>query len=494
MEKQVLFTIFGATGDLASRKLYPSLFRLFKRGELAEHFAVIGTARRPWTDEHYREVVLDSIADLSNDKRQAEHFAGHFYYQSHDVGDAAHYVTLKNLGETLAAKYQTLGNEVFFLAMAPHFFGTISEHLKSEKILTGKGFERIVIEKPFGESLESATRLNNALRQVFDESQIFRIDHYLGKEMIQSVSAVRFANPIFEAVWSNQYIDNIQITFAEAIGVEDRGGYYDGSGALKDMIQNHVLQVLSLLAMEKPAKFDETSILTEKVKALQAIRKYSADEALKNFVRGQYGAGRFDGQDFVGYRAEPNVAPNSRTETFVAGKFLIDNERWAGVPFYVRSGKRLTEKGTRINIIFKADACPLFDNSEQNVLTIYIQPTEGFSLTVNGKQAGSGFDIEPLRLAFRHDTEYLGNSPEAYETLFLDCLNGNGMNFSHWEEAKRAWELIDVVRQAWDEDNSAIPEYEVGSMGPDAAFDLLANDGHNWYWTPDEWYRERGLL
>ncbi|GAB2027195.1 glucose-6-phosphate dehydrogenase [Lactovum odontotermitis] len=494
MEKQVLFTIFGATGDLASRKLYPSLFRLFKRGELAEHFAVIGTARRPWTDDYYREVVLKSIAELTDDKRQAESFAGHFYYQSHDVNQAEHYVTLKNLGEKLAKQYQTLGNQVFFLAMAPQFFGTIAEHLQSGKILTGAGFERIVIEKPFGESLKTATELNDALQHVFREDQIFRIDHYLGKEMIQSVSAVRFANPIFEAVWNRQYIDNIQITFAEAIGVEDRGGYYEHSGALKDMIQNHVLQVLSLLAMEKPAEFDETSILSEKVKALQAIRKYSHKEALNNFVRGQYTAGRLDGQDFIGYREEPNVAADSRTETFAAGKFLIDNERWTGVPFYVRSGKRLTEKGTRINVVFKKEAGSLFDKAEQNVLTIYIQPTEGFSLSVNGKAAGSGFEIEPLRLSFRHDAEYLGNSPEAYETLFLDVLNGNGMNFSHWEEAKRAWELIDVIREAWDADKSPLPEYAAGSMGPQVAFDLLSEDGRAWMWTPDVWYKERGLL
>ncbi|MBB5887800.1 glucose-6-phosphate dehydrogenase [Lactovum miscens] len=494
MEKQVLFTIFGATGDLASRKLYPSLFRLFKRGELAENFAVIGTARRPWTDDYYREIVLASISSLSNDKRQAELFTNHFYYQSHDVSDSGHYATLKVLGEKLASQYQTRGNQIFFLAMAPRFFGNIAQHLKSEKVLTGKGFERIVIEKPFGESLSTATELNDSLRQVFDESQIFRIDHYLGKEMIQSVSAVRFANPIFEALWSNQYIDNIQITFAEAIGVEDRGGYYDGSGALKDMIQNHVLQVLSLLAMEKPVKFDGDSILAEKVKALQAIRKYSHEEAKESFIRGQYVSAKFDGQDFIGYRSEPKVAEDSRTETFVAGKFLIDNERWAGVPFYVRSGKRLTEKGTRINVVFKNESNPLFENVQQNVLTIYIQPTEGFSLTVNGKQAGSGFEIDPLRLAFRHDAEYFGNSPEAYETLFLDALNGNSMNFSHWEEAKRAWELIDVVREAWDSDSSELPEYPAGSMGPIASFKLLEKDGRSWNWKPDEWYRKRGKL
>ncbi|GBG97527.1 glucose-6-phosphate dehydrogenase [Lactococcus termiticola] len=492
MNKKVLFTIFGASGDLAKRKLYPSLFRLYKKGELADNFAVIGTARRPWENDYFREIVLDSIKELMVSKTEAESFASHFYYQSHDVNDSSHYDNLKVLGDKLKAQYQTEGNQVFFLAMAPQFFGIIAEHLQSEGILTGQGFERIVIEKPFGTSFKTAKELNDSLRKVFTEEQIFRIDHYLGKEMIQSVSAVRFANPIFEALWNKRHIENVQITFAESLGVEERGGYYDTSGALKDMIQNHVLQVLSLLAMEQPAVFDEAHIVEEKVKALKAIRKYSHEEALENFVRGQY----TDGEHFIAYNKEDNVSPESQTETFAAGKFMIDNERWEGVPFYVRSGKRMTEKGTRINVVFKADsASNLFtDKLTQNVLTIYIQPTEGFSLTVNGKQAGQGFALDPVRLSFRHDAEFMGNSPEAYEKLFLDALNGHGTNFSHWEEAARAWELIDVVREAWDNDKEPIPTYPARSMGPECAFDLLAKDGHDWAWKPDLWYKEHGKL
>lgn len=495
-EKQVLFTIFGATGDLAKRKLYPSLFRLFKKGELNENFAVIGTARRDWTDEFYRGIVLESITDLMSSKTEADEFISHFYYQSHDVGDSAHYHALKELGEKLKADYKTTGNQVFFLAMAPQFFGTIAKHLKSENILTGEGFERIVIEKPFGTSFETAKELNDSLAEVFTEEQIFRIDHYLGKEMIQSVSAVRFANPIFEALWNNRHIDNVQITFAEFIGVEERGGYYDTSGALKDMIQNHVLQVLSLIAMDKPAVFDEAHVVEEKVKALKAMRKYTPEEAKANFVRGQYAAGHFSGQDYIGYTSEQSVNPESRTETFAAGKFLIDNERWSGVPFYVRSGKRMTEKGTRINIVFKQEENSLFADheTEQNVLSIYIQPTEGFSLSVNGKEAGQGFHLDPVRLSFRHDAEFTGNSPEAYEKLFLDVLNGDGTNFSHWEEAARAWELIDVVRTAWDNDTAPLPTYAARTMGPQESTDLLAKDGREWAWNPEQWYIDHKMF
>ena len=405
---QVIFTIFGASGDLAKRKLYPSLFRLYKSGVLSEHFAVIGTARRSWTKAYFEGVVLDAIADLTTSKTEAEKFASHFYYQSHDVEDAGHYITLKNLQDDLCAKYETGHNKVFFLAMAPEFFGTIASHLKSEHIVDGLGFERLIIEKPFGTSLETAKELNQALSETFNENQIFRIDHYLGKEMIQNIFAVRFANVLFEHVWNREFIDNIQITFSESIGVEDRGGYYDKSGALKDMVQNHILQVLSILAMDKPASFSSADVLPEKIKVLENLCIPDEATIAKNFIRGQYQAGRINQQDYPSYVDEPSVDPTSKTETFASGVFFIETDRFKDVPFFFRTGKRLTEKGTRINILFKNDQNIFNQDIEQNILTIYIQPTEGFSLQVNGKEVGKSFEVEPVKLDFRHDAEALG--------------------------------------------------------------------------------------
>jgi glucose-6-phosphate 1-dehydrogenase len=498
-KKHCLFTIFGATGDLAKRKLYPSLFRLYKKRELHKHFAVIGTARRSWTNDFYRQVVIESISGLVENEEQAAHFASHFYYQSHDVGDTEHYITLKKLGEKLKETYQTNDNQIFYLAMAPQFFGSIVNHLKSQHILTEKGFERLIIEKPFGSNLKTATALNKEITKSFPENDIFRIDHYLGKEMIQNISVVRFGNLVFEALWNKEYISNVQITFAESIGVENRTEYYETSGALRDMVQNHILQVISLLAMEAPKRFEEKEIHQEKVKALKAIRQYSEKEALKNFIPGQYVAGDFDGKHFLGYREEPGVAENSTIETFVAGKFFIDNERWWGVPFYVRTGKRLTEKGTRINIIFKKVPENLFNEQNNrialpNVLTIYIQPTEGFSLLLNGKELGKGFKLSPLKLQYRHDATVLSNSPEAYEKLILDVLNGERANFSQWDEVESSWELIDVIRSSWDKNLQEIPKYKVHTMGPYEAFELLEEDGCHWEWRPDEWYIQREKL
>ncbi|MGY3766503.1 glucose-6-phosphate dehydrogenase [Vagococcus vulneris] len=499
LENRALFIIFGGTGDLARRKLYPSLFRLFRKGQINKHFAVIGTARREWSDTFFREVVSESIQSLSPTQRELEEFTSHFYYQSHNVNNTEEYVVLEKIAAELDRAYELKGNRLFYLAMAPQFFGVISSHIKSENIMTEHGFSRLVIEKPFGTDYKSAKKLNNEISAVFSEEQIFRIDHYLGKEMIQNISAIRFGNTIFESLWNHKYIDNIQITLAESIGVEERGGYYDQSGALKDMVQNHILQVVALLAMEPPTIFSDEAIRSEKITALQAVRVYSPDEVKDAFVRGQYGTGDKLQQHFKGYREEEGVDTLSNTETFVAGKFLIDNFRWTGVPFYVRTGKRMTEKGTRINIVFKESPINIFRGSEtpiqeansipQNVLTIFIQPTEGFSLTLNGKEIGDGFNIDPVRLDYRHSAEASENSPEAYEKLILDALKGDATNFTHWDEVASSWKVVDAIRQTWDKEIPNFPNYTAGTMGPECSFDLLEKDGKQWVWQPDEWYR-----
>ncbi len=358
--------------------------------------------------------------------------------------------------------------------MSPNFFGTIVSHLKSQGMMNTNGYHRVIIEKPFGNDYQSAFELNEEINQVFAEDEIYRIDHYLGKEMIQNISAIRFANLIFESIWNNRYIDNIQISLAEEVGVEERAGYYDKSGALKDMVQNHILQMLSLLAMEPPVAFSEKGIRAEKIKALDSIRMYSEDEVRNNFVRGQYTEGEIEDRHFKGYRDEENVDESSLTETFVAGKFLIDNFRWSGVPFYVRTGKHLTEKGTRINIVFKQVPVNVFKNSitgpheqkqlDSNVLTIYIQPTEGFSLTMNGKEIGKGFQTEPVKLEHRNSADIIENTPEAYEKLLLDVLNGDGTNFTHWDEVAQSWRIVDRIRQTWDKDQQTPPGYPAGTM------------------------------
>lgn len=494
MPANVLFTFFGASGDLAKRKLYPALFRLYKSGHLTEQFAVIGTARRPWTKEYFEEVVIESIADLADNPRQASAFASHFYYQSHDVNDTEHYQALKLLQDQLGQKYQTDHNKIFFLSMAPEFFGTIAKHLKSEGIVDGQGFERLIIEKPFGTDLATAEQLNQDLSEAFEEDQIYRIDHYLGKEMVQNIFAVRFANPIFEQIWSNQYIDNVQITFAESIGVEDRAGYYDKSGALKDMVQNHALQLLSILAMDKPASFNENDIRHEKIKVFENLRHEDSEALKRHFIRAQYSAGRINNQDFIAYLDEPNIAENSQTETFAAGTFFVDTERFKDVPFFFRTGKRMTEKGTRVNIIFKETQNIFGQAFEKNVLTIYIQPTEGFSLHINGKEVGTDFKMTPVDLKFRHSAENMINSPEAYEKLMFDALNGDSTNFSHWREVRASWSLIDRIIDIWQANQVPLHTYAAGTMGPQAAFDLLEEFDTKWHWHPDEWYREHGLL
>lgn len=481
-EQKVLITFFGATGDLASRKLYPALFRLFQKGFIRNHFAVIGTARREWTDEYFREVVVKSVQSLTEDVNQAEEFASHFYYQAHNVTDTHHYVVLKELSEKLDQKYGIEGNRIFYLAMAPSFFGTITQHLKDEALLTENGYNRLIIEKPFGKDYVSAQTLNEQLRHSFDENQIYRIDHYLGKEMIQNITAVRFANRVFETMWNRNHIDNVQITLAEQVGVEERGGYYETSGALRDMVQNHILQILALVAMEPPQSFE--AVRQNKINVLEQLRHYSPEEVSKNFVRGQYGPS-LDG-NLPGYRQDQNVSDDSNMETYVAGKVFIDNERWKDVPFYVRTGKSLDSKTTVIDIVFKEADSPLFEAETKgkcpsNRISIHITPKEGFCFVINSKAVGNSYGLQTSHLEKIFDKNFGLNSPEAYERLILDCMEGDMTNFTHWEEVAASWKFVDCIRQAWDNEASVqFPNYPAGSSGPQESFDLLAQDGRCW--------------
>lgn len=495
MDQRALFIIFGGTGDLAYRKLYPSLFRLYEKGYLKENFAVIGTARRPWSDDHFHEVVLNAIADDGRDVERtntemARKFASHFYYQSHNVDDAEHYVNLKNLADKLDAKYELNGNRVYYLAMAPRFFGTISSHLKDQNLLTENGFNRLIIEKPFGRDYKTAKELNDSVSGSFAEDQIFRIDHYLGKEPIQSIAALRFGNQIISSLWNKEHIDNIQVTLAESLGVEERAGYYETAGALRDMVQNHIMQIVSLLTIEKPDVYDASHLRDKKVEALNNIQLYSIDEAKKNFVRGQYGEDA--NQTQASYRDEEGTDEHSQIDTFVAGKLISHNPTLEGVPVYVRTGKRLAKKTTQINVVFKNLDTDIFHNVEDsdaiglqdNVLTIYIEPEMGYTLKLNTKYGNQGYNINPVHLRYRKTPEEKAKIPDAYERLIHDALRGDKTNFAHWHEVSRAWKLVDVIREAWDSEDANFPNYESGSMGPKAADELLTNDGRNWVFNP----------
>ncbi|HIX35461.1 MAG TPA: glucose-6-phosphate dehydrogenase [Candidatus Limosilactobacillus merdigallinarum] len=485
MENKALITLFGAAGDLAQRKLYPSLFKLYQKDYLGEHFALLGTSRRAISDEDFQQMVAKSICGIKEtEEGQAASFVKHFFFQSHDVTKPEHYVVLKDRLAKLEDQFKTAGNRLFYMSMAPQFFGTIALNLKKQNLLTDEGYNRLVIEKPFGRDFNSAKKLNDELSQTFQENQIFRIDHYLGKEMIQNIEALRFGNTIIESLWNNRYIDNVQVTLSEKLGVEERAGYYDNSGALRDMMQNHIMQVVAQLAMEQPVSFTDSDVRVEKIKALRSLRVYTPAEAAANFVRGQYDAG----QDTNAYRDEDGVDPHSNTETFVAAKLLFDNYRWSGVPFYVRTGKKMADKFTRIDVVFKKPLIDIFANprmqSDQslksNILTIYVEPEAGFSLRVNAKSAGQGFKTTPVDLKFMQDTSTKEEAPEPYERLLHDALEGNHTNFASWSEIAYAWKFVDVARKLWDIEEPQFPNYVPGSMGPAASDELLARDGRQW--------------
>lgn len=485
-----LLMIFGATGDLANRKLYPSLYRLYEKEILSKRFAVIGVARRSLTNEQFKQTVKESVLHSIGEEKNIDEFISHFSYHSHDVSNATSYKELKEIAEQIDEQYELAGNRIFYLAMAPEFFGTIATHLKADGLTDVTGFKRLVIEKPFGHDLESAILLNKQIRTAFTEDEIYRIDHYLGKEMVQNIEVIRFANAIFEPLWNNRYISNIQITSSEMLGVEERGRYYENSGALRDMLQNHMLQMVSLLAMEPPTRLTTEEIRAEKVKVLRALRPVNKEQINKYFVRGQYNQGEIDGQKVCAYRDEPMVDENSTTETYVAGKLMIDNFRWAGVPFYVRTGKRLDTKSTKIVVQFKDVPMNLYNQTEQhlnpNLLVIHIQPEEGITLHLNAKKSGNSLEGTAVKLNFANTNIDGINTPEAYEKLLYDCMRGDATNFTHWDEVALSWSFVDTISAIWAQENDVqFPNYHAGSSGPKAADELLEQDGFHWWPVQD---------
>ncbi|GIP40867.1 glucose-6-phosphate 1-dehydrogenase [Paenibacillus sp. J31TS4] len=487
----VLFVLFGATGDLASRKLYPAIYSLYREGKLSDKFAVLGLARRQRTREEFHQDVLASIQEFARFKVNPEDpswqkFVERFTYMPLNTNDAEAFGRLNELAGELEQKYRIAGNRLFYLALAPELFGNVASNLKSGGLLDCEGWHRLVIEKPFGYDLPSAEKLNEQIQEVFQEQEIYRIDHYLGKEMVQNIDVIRFANAFFEPLWNNKYIANIQITLSETVGVEERGGYYDHSGALRDMAQNHMLQMVTMMAMEPPSRMHPEDIRDEKVKVLKALRAFtSSEEVRSNVIRGQYIEGMMKGKPVPAYRSEDKVDPQSTTETFFAAKVLVDNFRWAGVPFYVRTGKRLPVKTTEVVVEFKKVPENVYLASRTdlapNLLVFRVNPSEGIYIKINAKQPGSDWTILPIAMDFCQSCGVDLNTPEAYERLLFDAARGDSTYFTRWDEVALAWRYVDRIAQAWSGDKTDLQLYAAGSWGPDAANELLHRDGFHWW-------------
>jgi glucose-6-phosphate 1-dehydrogenase len=490
-----VMVILGATGDLTHRKLIPALYNLALEQPLPAEFTVVGVARRPFTDQDFRQQALDAVNRFSRQRPANpavwDTFSRGLFYCQAQFDEPAGYERLKHLLEQLDHERGTAGNRIFYLATQPSYYPTVIDCLHSFGLARRgggnmPGWARIVIEKPFGHDLDSAQALNDLLSTAFKEEQIYRIDHYLGKETVQNVLVMRFGNGVFEPIWNRRYIDSVQITAAESIGIEGRAGYYNDAGALRDMVQSHMMQLLTLVAMEPPANFQADSVRDEKVKVLGAIPPMHEVEIAEHTVRGQYGSGWIGGTHVPGYCEEPGVPPDSQTETFVALKLQIENWRWAGVPFYLRTGKRLTKRITEIAIHFRRPPYLLFrdigaDEMQPNVLSLRIQPNEGISLRIEAKVPGQEMMIRPVNLDFFYGRAFGVEPPEAYERLLLDCMHGDSTLFTRRDETELAWALVDGIARTWRHVPAThVQLYEPGTAGPREADALIERDGRTW--------------
>ncbi len=479
--------VFGASGDLTKRKLIPALANLFKRDLLPADFFFLGCGRKHLSDDDFRKTAADAVADILPAAEKQADFSNNFHYIKGDYGSKNLYADIKKwLLERHKKTGRNLGR-IFYLALPPLLYPNVVENLGLAGLNKSEdgGFVRLVVEKPFGRDLQSALELNDSLSKWFTEQQLYRIDHYLGKETVQNILMFRFANSIFEPVWNRNYIDHVQITIAESIGIETRGGYYDKSGALRDMFVNHILSMLSLVAMEPPASFEAEHIRDEKVQFLRSIRPFSLQPWGEDIVRGQYSAGKIDGNPAVAYRQEADVDKNSKTETYIAVRLFIDNWRWRDVPFYLRTGKRLAKRVTQIAVVFKKVPHLMFasvgiEQLPANVLVLKIQPQEGISLFFEAKRPGPKLCIGTLQMDFNYAEIFGAQPPEAYQRLLLDCMLGDQTLFTRIDDVKLSWQLIDNVLTAWRQQDTEPHFYPAGSESFPQADALIQKDGRNW--------------
>ncbi|MBI4552504.1 MAG: glucose-6-phosphate dehydrogenase [Candidatus Latescibacteria bacterium] len=486
-----VMTIFGGAGDLAKRKIVPAMYNAAREGLTPPGFTIVGTGRGEMSHDQYRDLMRDSIREFVAhvDEDTLRDFLAGLYWVGGDFGDPALYVTLEGLIQQCSEERTKCDNRMYYLSTPPSVFVPIVQQLGAHNMARVSGshhWRRIIIEKPFGRDLESAKTLNREIGAVFEEWQVYRIDHYLGKETVQNITALRFANGIFEPLWNRNYINHVQITAAESIGVEGRGGYYEESGALRDMVQNHLLQVLTLVAIEPPSTFDANAVRDEKAKVLRAMRPYGPEDVDRCFVRAQYDDGLIQGKPVIGYRKEDGVSPTSMTETFVAAQFFVDNWRWADVPFYIRTGKRLPKRVSEVAIFFKRTPHLMFrrmmsDEVAPNVLALQIQPDESIAMQFEAKFPGPQMELRSVKMNFQYKEAFQVETAEAYERLILDCLRGDATLFMRRDAVEVGWWLVMPVLERWqNQQTSSIPAYPSGSWGPKESEDLLARDGRLW--------------